>query len=163
HDTALFSPVVGTSHDTFGLTGARGTITVKSETVFRVVSFDPLVFGQDGHWRIVGGAGDYADLKGEGEYHKLIDVSLGQITIALTGLVHSEPVALGLAADRFLSAPLAPIADPAPEVHVGPHSPQAEFGEMSLTLTADLDAGTRTWTATGAIEDNGTAATVWVQ
>src|SRR5262249_18072465 len=90
HAPALPSPIVGTSHDRTGPSGARGTITMKCESLFSVVSFDPLVFGQDGHWLIVGGTGEYADLKGEGEYHKLIDVSLGQITITLTGLVHSK-------------------------------------------------------------------------
>jgi hypothetical protein len=35
--------------------------------------------------------------------------------------------------------------------------------EVTLTLTVDLAADTRTWTATGAIEDSGTAATVWIQ
>lgn len=168
HDTALFSPVVGTSHDAFTLTGAQGTITMKSETLFSLVCFDPLVFGQDGHWRIVGGTGDYADLKGEGDYHKLIDVTQGQITITLTGLVHSERVAVGGStfghvSDHFLAAPPAPVADPMPAAQAGPLSSPAEFGDVAITLTVDLDAGTRTWSATGSIEDSGTATTVWVQ
>src|SRR5262245_60556169 len=40
---------------------------------------------------------------------------------------------------------------------------QEKSGEVTLTLNVDLAADTRTWTATGAIEDSGTAATVWVQ
>src|SRR5262245_33164799 len=34
-------------------------------------------------------------------------------------------------------------------------------GEVTLTLAVDLDTNTRTWVATGAIEDSGIAATVW--
>jgi len=36
-------------------------------------------------------------------------------------------------------------------------------GEVTLTLTVDVDTDTRTWTADGAIEDNGTATTVWIR
>jgi hypothetical protein len=38
-----------------------------------------------------------------------------------------------------------------------------EWQEVTLTLTIDLEAGTRNWVATGAIEDSGTAATIWIQ
>jgi len=158
HDAALPSPVVGTGHDTFTLTGTRGTITMKSETVFRVVSFDPLVFGQDGHWRIVSGTGDYAKLKGEGEYHKLIDVALGQITITLTGRVHSGPFAFG--GNGLYNGWRDPgnAAD-----HAGAFRSQDMVEEMTLILAVDLDAGSRTWSASGAIDDNGTAATVSIR
>src|SRR5262245_44030826 len=84
HDTALPAPVVGTAHATLGFTGTQGAITMKSETMFSVVSFDPFVIGEDGHWLIVGGTGAYANLKGEGEFHKFINVSPGQITITMT-------------------------------------------------------------------------------
>jgi len=146
---ALPSPVVGTAHFTVSLTGTRGAITMKSQTVFKVVSFDPLVFGEDGHWLIVDGTGDYGKLKGEGEFHKLIDVSLGQITITLTGKVHSPK---GPAADAVASA-----------VHAGSLQAQSKSGEATLTLTVDLEAELRTWIAMGAIEDSGAASTVWIQ
>ena len=43
--------------------------------------------GQDGSWLIVGGTGAYANEKGEGDFHKIINVWLGQVTITLTGTV----------------------------------------------------------------------------
>src|SRR5205085_10295440 len=70
HDTAVPSPVVGTAHYVFTLTGAQGAITARAETLFRVVSFDPFVIQEDGSWLIVEGTGAYAGLHGQGELHK---------------------------------------------------------------------------------------------
>ena len=39
---------------------------------------------------------------------------------------------------------------------------KVKSAEVTLTLTVDLDAGTRTWSATAAIEDSGTATTAWI-
>ena len=64
-DTAVPSPVVGTAHDTLGLAGTQGAITIRSEAVFSVVSFDPFVIGEDGHWLIASGTGAYGNLMGD--------------------------------------------------------------------------------------------------
>src|SRR5262249_46877264 len=52
-------------------------------------------------------------------------------------------------------------ADLGPTVGVGSLLRRAESEAVTLTLTANLDAGTRTWSATGVIDDGGTATTVW--
>ncbi len=75
-DVAVPSPIVGTSHFIFSLAGIQGTIILKGETVFRLVSAIPLILREDGSWLIVDGTGAYAELSGEGQFHKLVDVSL---------------------------------------------------------------------------------------
>ena len=60
---------------------------MKGETLLTLVSINPLVFREDGSWLIIDGTGAYANEKGEGDFHKIINVPLGQVTITLTGSV----------------------------------------------------------------------------
>src|SRR5262245_62956617 len=66
------------------------------------------------------------------------------------------PAILGPQAPPFL-----PPADQAlTAVSAASRLSQEKSGEVTLTLTVDLAADRRTWSATGAIEDSGTATTI---
>jgi hypothetical protein len=68
------------------LTGSSGTITI--ETIAFVRPFPPPTPPRamaEGTWRIVGGTGAYADLKGRGKVYATADFATGEITIVRDG------------------------------------------------------------------------------
>ncbi len=85
--TALPSPVVGTAQYVRTFTGAKGSFTIRLNSMITGTD-DPWLFDEQGHWVIVSGTGDYAGLLGQGRESGTRDFANQSLDALYTGQVH---------------------------------------------------------------------------
>lgn len=84
---AIYSPVVGTLHDTFTLNGNKGgTIKLGFDGLLKPTS-DPNLFKIEGNWRVLSATNSYNGLEGQGSGIVMINFLQSTATSTLLGQV----------------------------------------------------------------------------